>query len=245
MLRREDAWACEDISRRHIKGRHARTTVAIPGLAAASGGLCFLLELSYDRYSDRATKAFLVLDGTARVYNFRDRKVHTQPQPQTLPRFEPTVLTGRGVATRNPLGVVRSVASLVHVVAGSHVAAPQVASKRRLACWRGLREQHGVRTWHQAPSTHLAGLAGHGVRGLGPPGTCLHNVFSLVGRYVHPRRRPPVCVCVYVYIYICIYMYMCFGAYIYSLTCTLMQHLSYCALAPYSKFPLDPLNSGR
>ena len=72
----------------------------------------------------------------------------------------------------------QNVASLAHVASGSHVASPG--------------------TWRQnvaSGAIDLRGVTGRGVKKwrheARPPGTCLQNVSSVVGRYVHPHRRPP------------------------------------------------------
>ena len=94
----------------------------------------------------------------------------------------------------------QNVASLAHVASGSHVALPDVASKCGVTCPRGVMEPRGeagrgVRTWRQAPSTYVASqdvASRRGDRRPMPPGTCLQNVSSVVGRYVHPHRRTPL-----------------------------------------------------
>ena len=102
-----------------------------------------------------------------------------------VPRLTPTPLASPGVArcgvrTWRHLPMWRqraswhrqmcrqNVASFAHEPSGSHVASPNVAS---------------------AQSTYVASR--RGIRRPRPPSTCLQNVSSVVGRYVHPHRRPP------------------------------------------------------
>ena len=78
-------------------------------------------------------------------------------------------------------------------------ASQDVASKRGVTyCARGIREPRGVagrgvRTWRQAPRTYVASQdvasIRRGVRK--PTGTCLQNVSSVGGRYVHPHAGDP------------------------------------------------------
>ena len=104
-------------------------------------------------------------------------------------------------------------ASLAYMVSGSQVAllelyqcsrewphlASQVASERGVARSCGVKEPRGVagcgvKTWRQAPSPHAASRDVASIRGVWrprPPGKCLQNVSSVVGRYVHPHKRPP------------------------------------------------------
>ena len=57
---------------------------------------------------------------------------------------------------------------------------PHRVRVRARATWRRSRARR------QAPSTHMASLDVTS-EGLGPPGTCLQNVPSVVGRHVHPH----------------------------------------------------------
>ena len=90
---------------------------------------------------------------------------------------EPGSVAGRGVS----LGVAeRGVKMWRHL-----------PTWRQGATWRR-------RTWRQnvaSGAIDLRGITGRGVKTwrhkARPPGTCLQNVSSVVGRYVHPHRRPP------------------------------------------------------
>ena len=126
----------------------------------------------------------------------------------------------------------QNVASLAYVASGSHVRSPglcpaltRVASlgvaERGVKMWRHLPTwRQGAtwrrRTWRQnvaSGAVDLRGVTGRGVNTwrheARPPGTCLQNVSSVVGRYVHPHRRPPcMYIHVYIYVYVCMYIYI-------------------------------------
>ena len=92
------------------------------------------------------------------------------------------------------------------------------SSARRRRTWRQNVASLAGATWRRwtwrqnvaSGAIDLRGVTGRGVKTwrheARPPGTCLQNVSLVVGRYVHPHRRPP---CVYIYIYIHIFVCVC------------------------------------
>ena len=100
----------------------------------------------------------------------------------------------------------------------------QGARWRRMPTWRqGVKMWRHLPTWRQGATWRrrtwrenvasgaidLRGVTGRGVKTwrheASPPGTCLQNVSSVVGRYVHPHRQPP---CLHIYLQMYIYIYM-------------------------------------
>ena len=108
---------------------------------------------------------------------------------------EPGGVAGRGVKMWRHLPTWRQGAKLA--VASLGVAERGVKTWRHLPTWRqGATWRR--RTWRQnvaSGAMDLRGVTGRGVKTwrheARPPGTCLQNVSSVVGRYVDPHRRPP------------------------------------------------------
>ena len=108
------------------------------------------------------------------------------------------VVTGSGAATRRQTlrlgqGATRCDWRSRH---WPHLAPQDVASElcSSFDCSRGFREPHGVagrgvRTWRQAPSTHVALV--RGVKGLGASRHVSSECVLSVGQYVHPAGDPP------------------------------------------------------
>ena len=129
----------------------------------------------------------------------------------------------RGV--REPRAVAGAPPALTRV-ASLGVAERGVKMWRHLFTWR-QRATWRRRTWRQnvaSGAIDLRGVTGCGVKTwrheARPPGTCLQNVSSVVGRYVHPHRRPP-----------CIFIYMCHIIYMYVYLYVYMAHVyAHCIL---------------
>ena len=100
-----------------------------------------------------------------------------------------------------------------NVASGSRLFMPLASPDSRgrcVTCTRGVAGR-GVRTWRQAPSTYVASQDVASRGGVGrprPPGTCLQNVSSVVGRYVHPTGNPLTYMYIYTHMHICIYIYI-------------------------------------
>ena len=118
--------------------------------------------------------------------------------------WEPGGVAGRGVKMWRHLPTWRQGArwcgdTCLRGVRG-HVRSPELCQRSRE--WPHLASlghvASGSHTWRQnvaSGAIDLRGVTGRGVKTwrheARPPSTCLQNVSSVVGRYVHPHRRPP------------------------------------------------------